>query len=140
MSEPTGSGATADDAGNRGLQLLVSSGPARFVADQTEALGGLGLGPTPHDLVAAGLAACTAQTLRLYAERKGWPLGQIFVDVTHGRHFGATPSSDFQVTLTLGGELSPEQLVRLQEIAERCPVHRLLVDGARVSMAPPKLV
>jgi putative redox protein len=59
--------ATADDSGHGGLQILISAGAARFVGDEPTALGGLGLGPTPHDLVAAGLAACTTQTLRLYA-------------------------------------------------------------------------
>jgi putative redox protein len=56
---------TADDSGHGGLQILIGAGPARFVGDEPVANGGLGLGPSPHDIVAAGLAACTTQTLRL---------------------------------------------------------------------------
>jgi putative redox protein len=55
----------AEDSGHGGLQILITAGPARFVADEPVTLGGLDLGPTPHDLVGAGLAACTTQTLRL---------------------------------------------------------------------------
>ena len=52
--------AMSDDSGHGGLQILISAGPSRFVADEPVAIGGLGLGPTPHDLVSASLAACPA--------------------------------------------------------------------------------
>ena len=87
--------ATADDSGHGGLQILIGAGPARFVADKPVDLGGLGLGPTPHDLVSAGLAACTTQTLRLYAKRKDWPLGAVHVEVTHAHKAGEHPADVF---------------------------------------------
>jgi putative redox protein len=124
---------TADDAGRGGLQLLVSAGAARFVADEPAALGGLDLGPTPHQLLSAGLAACTAQTLRLYANRKGWPLGPVHVEVVHTRDAAATPPDEFARVISLGGVLDDTQRARLMEIAENCPVHRLLSGGARIS-------
>ena len=124
---------TAEDGGHGGLQILISAGPARFVADEPAALGGLDLGPTPHDLVSAGLAACTAQTLRLYAKRKDWPLGAFRVEVSHHRDTSLSPPDVFTRTLVLHGTLDNEQRARLVEIAELCPVHKLLTRGATVS-------
>jgi putative redox protein len=125
-------GATAEDSGHGGLQVLITAGPARFVADEPVEIGGLDLGPTPHDLVCAGLAACTAQTLRLYARRKDWPLGPVKIRVTHRRDINARPVDIFDRVLTLGGDLDDEQRQRLMEIAELCPVHKLLTNGASV--------
>ena len=130
---PYPAGATVEDFGHGGLQILVTAGPARFVADEPANLGGLDLGPTPHDLVCAGLAACTTQTLRLYAKRKEWPLGPVTVRVTHRRDINARPVDIFDRVLTLGGSLDEEQRQRLLEIAEKCPVHKLLVGGASVN-------
>ncbi|MGZ3275231.1 MAG: OsmC family protein [Caulobacteraceae bacterium] len=123
----------AEDAGHGGLQLLVTAGPARFVADEPVSLGGLDLGPTPHDLVGAGLAACTAQTLRLYAKRKDWPLGPVEVRVSHRRDISVKPVDIFDRVITLGGPLDEEQRQRLLEIAELCPVHKLLTAGATIA-------
>ena len=125
--------AVAEDTGHGGLQILITAGPARFVADEPVALGGLDLGPTPHDLVSAGLAACTTQTLRLYAKRKGWPLGPVEVRVIHRRDISAMPVDIFDRVITLRGVLDQEQRQRLLEIAEACPVHKLLTRGATVS-------
>ncbi len=126
---------TAQDTGHGGLQVLVTAGPARFVADEPSELGGLDLGPTPHDLVCAGLAACTTQTLRLYAKRKTWALGPVTVTVSHHRDLSRTPPDVFNRAIALGGDLDEAQRARLLEIAEMCPVHRLLTAGAQVSTA-----
>jgi putative redox protein len=105
------------------------------VADEPVALGGLDLGPTPHDLVSAGLAACTTQTLRLYAKRKGWALGAVQVSVSHRRDITVRPVDIFDRTISLGGPLDEEQRQHLLEIAEKCPVHKLLTGGATISTA-----
>jgi putative redox protein len=123
----------AEDSGHGGLQLLITAGPARFIADEPVELGGLDLGPTPHELVSAGLAACTSQTLRLYAKRKGWPLGPVEVAVAHSRDIGQNPPDLFTRTITLRGVLDDEQRQHLLEIAERCPVHLMLTRGSRVA-------
>jgi putative redox protein len=123
---------TADDTGHGGLQILIGAGPARFVADEPVAQGGLDLGPTPHELVSAGLAACTSQTLRLYAKQKGWLLGAVHVAVSHRRDLTATPVDVFDRTISLAGALDETQKARLMEIAQRCPVHRLLTAGASI--------
>jgi putative redox protein len=124
--------ATADDSGHGGLQMLIAAGPARLVADEPVLAGGLDLGPTPHDLVAAGLAACTAQTLRLYALRKAWPLGAVHVEVTHARTAGEQPADTFTRRIDLGGDLDDARRERLMQIADMCPVHRMLTAGARI--------
>jgi putative redox protein len=125
----------AEDTGHGGLQILITAGPARFIADEPVSLGGLDLGPTPHDLVGAGLAACTTQTLRLYAKRKGWALGAVEVRVSHRRDITQKPVDIFDRTITLGGPLDEEQRQRLLEIAELCPVHKLLSGGATIATA-----
>jgi putative redox protein len=124
--------ACADDSGHGGVQILVTAGPTRFAADLPPAQGGLDLGPTPHDLVAAGLAACTTQTLRLYAQRKAWPLGEVRVEVTWRRDPSAQPADVFDRVLRLEGELDAAQRQRLFEIAELCPVHKMLTAGSTV--------
>lgn len=129
---PGPAGALAEDFGHGGLQILITAGPARFVADEPVEIGGLDLGPTPHDLVCAGLAACTTQTLRLYAKRKAWLLGPVTVKVTHRRDLSAKPIDIFDRVITLGGDLDEAQRARLLEIADLCPVHKLLTGGAAV--------
>ena len=124
--------AVADDSGHGGVQILITAGPSRFVADLSPSQGGLDLGPDPHDLVAAGLAACTTQTLRLYAKRKAWPLGAVHVEVTWRRDPTAQPVDIFDRVLSLEGDLDDAQRQRLFEIAEQCPVHKLLTAGAKV--------
>jgi putative redox protein len=94
--------------------------------DEPHASGGTDTGPSPTHLVAAGLAGCTAVTIEMYAERKGWDIGPVEVDVDV-EYDDFRPLS-FTVTLRLPAELSDEQRERLLAIAGRCPVHRLL-DG-----------
>ena len=124
--------AIVDDSGHGGLQILITAGPSRFVGDLSPSQGGLDLGPNPHDLVAAGLAACTTQTLRLYAKRKSWPLGAVHVEVTWRRDPTAQPADIFDRVLSFEGDLDEAQRARLVEIAEQCPVHRMLVAGSKV--------
>jgi len=136
MTETRHRTAIAHDPGKGGLQNLIAAGPARFVADQPIELGGLDLGPTPHEIVAAALAACTAQTLRVYAQRKAWPLDAVDVQVTSVTDRAAVPVERFERRIVLGGDLDETQRARLLEIAESCPIHRLLTNGAGISTAP----
>lgn len=129
---PARPSATADDSGHGGVQILVTAGPSRFAADLGPVDGGLDIGPNPHDLVAAGLAACTTQTLRLYARRKAWPLGAVHVEVTWRRDPASQPADIFDRVLSFEGDLDDAQRQRLFEIAEACPVHKMLVAGSRV--------
>ncbi|MGY1409815.1 MULTISPECIES: bifunctional alpha/beta hydrolase/OsmC family protein [unclassified Luteimonas] len=123
---------TVSETGDGAFQVEVSAGGIHFLADEPPEVGGLGSGPTPYDLLAAGLGACTAMTLRMYARRKQIPLEQVTVTVGHSRRQGIEPSDLFTRRLVLTGNLSDQQRQRLAEIADRCPVHRTLEGGSAV--------
>ena len=121
-------------------QAVVASGHRIYVDEPVDA-GGLGTGTGPYDLVLAGLGACTAMTVRLYAERKGWPLEHVEVRLAHDRNHVLDcencEAEDSRVgrirrELSFRGALSAEQRDRLVEIAEKCPVHRTLAAGVRI--------
>jgi len=125
-----------EETGAGKFQVQVSVHGTRFVADEPADVGGLGSGPSPYELVSAGLGACTSMTLRLYAERKGWPLQRTRVAVRHDKIAGQVPPDTFARQIALEGPLDAEQTARLLEIADKCPVHRTLEGGARVTTAP----
>ena len=101
----------------------------RLRADEEPANGGEDTGPAPHELLLAALGSCTAITLKVYADRKGWPLRDAKVTLTGGKVDG-----QFAITrrITLVGELDAEQRQRLLEIADKCPVHRTLESEIEV--------
>ena len=107
----------------------VEVGPHRWVADEPASLGGADVGPAPYEWLKAGLGACTAMTLRMYAERKNLPLTGISVDVTHTKIEGRDV---FDRTITLEGNLDDATRSRLLEIAQKCPVHKTLAAGAEI--------
>jgi putative redox protein len=106
-----------------------------LVIDEPPALGGQDAGPAPYDVLLASLGACTAITLRMYAERKVWPLTAVEVHLTH--HKDSDRSSIARV-LTLTGDLDEGQRARLADIAERTPVTLTLKAGADIvtTLAP----
>jgi len=100
--------------------------------DEPAEVDGTDTGPRPTQLLAASLAGCTAITMEMYANRKGWDLGPIEVDVDIA-YDGPIPSS-FDVGLKLPPELSEEQRRRLLTIAARCPVHKVLAGETSVTV------
>jgi len=122
-----------EETGEGNFQVEVLAGGLRFLADEPVEMGGLGSGPTPYDLLCAALGACTAMTVRMYARRKEWPLRRVRVCVGHARTKEEDPPDGFLREVALEGDLTDEQRSRLIEIAERCPVHASLKQGARVS-------
>jgi putative redox protein len=116
------------------LQVTARTAHSAFLVDEPRAVGGLGSGPDPYELLAAALGACTAMTLRLYAERKGLPLERVQVCIRHKR--ASLDAHDrFERTITLEGPLDEEQRAKLLTIAERCPVHRTLERGSDIATA-----
>ena len=121
---------------------VLASGHA-LVADEPASVGGSELGPTPYDYLLAGLGACTSMTLRMYADRKGWPLEEVIVRLRHARLHGADARAcqdddacrvdRVEREVEVVGDLTAEQRERLLEIAERCPVHRTLDAGVETS-------
>jgi putative redox protein len=125
---------TVAETGVGRLQVEVSAAGASFLADEPLEAGGLGSGPNPYGLLCAALGACTSMTVRLYAERKGWPLRRVTVRVLHAR--GPDGHDRFAREVTLEGALDEAQRRRLLEVAERCPVHRTLEHGAEIFTVP----
>ena len=107
----------------------VEVGGHRFRADEETDKGGDDTGPAPHELLLAALGSCTAMTLRVYAERKGWPLRDVHISLS-----GATGDSGFVITrhIRLDGEVDAEQRQRLIEIADKCPVHKTLSGAVHI--------
>jgi putative redox protein len=112
-------------------QVEAQVGNAAFLVDEPVASGGLGSGPNPYNLLSAALGACKSMTIRLYANRKGWPLQRVRVAVRHSRA-DLQARDVFEADVTLEGALDDAQRARLLEIAERCPVHMTLTRGADV--------
>ena len=130
-----------------GYNTVLTAGNHTLVADEPTSVGGTDAGPTPYDLLLASLGACTAMTIRMYAERKGWPLEDAVVRLRTARP--ATAHADdcaecatkpvglarIERDVELRGPLSDEQKHRLLEIADRCPLKRTLESGLRIERA-----
>ena len=121
-----------DETGGGRFQLEVTTASGRLFADEPTTVGGLGSGPTPFELLSSALGACTAMTMRLYAEQKNWLLDRVHVVVTHRKDRALTPADRFQRTISIDGSLDSDQRRQLIAVAERCPVHRALLGGAAV--------
>jgi putative redox protein len=119
--------ATADIAETR-YACTIRAGEHSLVADEPAPDGG-DAGPSPFGLVLSGLGACSAITLRMYAERKGWPLERVHVRLAY-RWIDHAPHIDREVTVT--GPLDAEQRARLAEIVEKTPVTRALKSGMKI--------
>lgn len=119
----------------------------RFIADEPRSYGGDDTGPTPYDLLNAALGTCTAMTIKMYAEKKGWALEGVTVEVTHERehkdecdHVEAMEEGKQMQALnrviSIAGEgLDQEQCIKLIEIADKCPVHRTLEGALHIHTA-----
>ncbi len=114
-------------------------------ADEPVSVGGLDSGPSPYDFLSAALGACTAMTLRMYADFKKIGLGRISVDVSHAKihsadcaectdeeRSGGGKIDQFERRITVEGIVAPDFKAKIAEIADKCPVHKTLESGARV--------
>ena len=109
-----------------------------LIADEPSAVGGNNFGPSPYEYLNAALVACTAMTLKMYAQRKQWDLKEVFVYVSHSRKHSddlglniekPTYLDYISKKIELIGNLDTKQKERLKEIASRCPVHKTLVNS-----------
>jgi putative redox protein len=132
--------------------VSVSSGPSKyaqavfvgshvFQADEPVDVGGDDIGPNPEELLMASLGACASITAQMYAKRKRWNLQSVHIDVAHERVLAADNAASgatigmvdqFEMQICLAGDLSEDQRNRLLEIANRCPIHRMLTSGVKI--------
>jgi putative redox protein len=96
-----------------------------LLADEPEENGGEDAGPSPQELLAASLASCTAITMEMYADRKGWAVGDLEVNVNYEPAQRGSPTK-FEMQVRMPKELPEEQREKLMQIAAKCPVHRTL--------------
>jgi putative redox protein len=123
------------------LRQEIDAGAHTFYADEPADVGGDNSGPNPYELLLGALGACTSMTLLMYARRKGWPLENVEVRLSHRRDYARDceecADKDVRIDLierriTLKGDLDESQRLRLLEIAEKCPVHRTVTGTIKV--------
>ena len=126
----------ARPTGNGRFQAALQLRGGTILADEPVEAGGLGTGPTPYELLSGALATCTAMTLRLYAERKGWTLPPFSVAAAHRivpAETGEAPPRDlFTRNIAFEAPLDGEMEEKLLAIADKCPVHRTLTSEIRI--------
>lgn len=128
------SAVVVSENGRGRYQQTVCSGRHTLIADEPAVLGGADAGPAPYDYLLAALGACTSMTLRMYAEIKNLPLTGVSVQLTHEKVEVADKGKVDRIEriITLSGDLSPQQRIRMLEIANKCPVHRTLCANLRI--------
>ena len=109
-------------------ETLIISGHKKMIVDEPLDKGGKDLGMSPMELLASALASCVAITLRMYADQKNWPLDEVFIEVSIDAKAHA-----IEKDLTLVGDLNAEQIQRLKEIADKCPVNKMLSNANTIN-------
>ena len=123
-------------------RTTITAGAHRMLVDEPLSMGGTDAGPTPYDMIAAALGACTSITLRMYANRKQWPLESVTVTLDHSRVHAVDDENcetddnakldRIERRIRITGDLDDAQRMRLMEIADKCPVHRTLTSGFQI--------
>jgi putative redox protein len=141
VPEDTPEGEVVVEGKTTGMLQRIRARNLTFPADEPLDNGGTNLGPTPYELLLAGLGACTSITLKMYAGRKEWPLDSVRVTLRHDRVHAKDCEDCEKDTglidvihkkLELEGDLSDEQRERLLDIAAKCPVHRTLLNEIKI--------
>lgn len=127
---------------NEMFKTTLTAGKHELLADEPEHVdGGKDQGPDPYDYLLMGLGSCTVMTVKMYAERKNWPLEDLYLELRHNKRHDEDcencedPKSKIDVIekeLIIKGDLNQEQLDKLLDISKKCPVHRTLESDIRI--------
>jgi putative redox protein len=123
----------ADSGEGRYAVTLTDNLSHQWFADEPEDAGGANLGPTPEHLLLSSLGACTAITLRMYADRKQWPLTGVHVELAFNPDGKPAAGTDIRRRVVLAGDLTEQQRERLLQIANACPIHKTLSGEIRIA-------
>ncbi len=124
-----------------GFTTQIKAGNHYMVADEPTNYGGNDFGPSPYELISAGLSACTAMTIQMYTKRKGWNIENIEVHTSYGKVHAndcehcdenTTKIDTFNREIKLEGDLDEKQLTRILQIANKCPVHKTLLSETQI--------
>lgn len=127
--------------GEEGYTTNVKAGRHNFIADEPVSFGGNDFGPTPYDLLSAGLASCTSMTIQMYARRKKWNVGTVETHVEHSKshavdcedcEHSSAKIDTFTRKISITGKLEASQLARILQIADKCPVHKTLHEKVQI--------
>ncbi|HEU4584287.1 MAG TPA: OsmC family protein [Gemmatimonadaceae bacterium] len=127
--------------GDRGYVTEIMARGHLLIADEPASVGGTDMGPTPYDYLLASLGACTAMTLRIYADRRGWPLEDVAIRLWQSRVYekdceecevSEVGIEQIEREIDMAGPLTEEQQEGLIRIADRCPVGQTLARGIRI--------
>ena len=135
MSDLVDHAVVVEESGNGPYAQFVSVGHHVMGEDESERFGGQDTGPSPYEYMLAALGGCTAMTVRMYANRREWPLEKVKVELRHEKlpPSGTGEAVDrFHRTIRLSGGLTDEQRRKLMQIAERCPVSRTLQRPSQI--------
>ena len=111
------------------FQQSIDIGPHRLTGDEPVDFGGADRGPSPYEYLLAALGTCTSMTIKMYADRKGWPLEAVNVELSAGKRDDAWA---VKRSIRLEGDLTEEQRGKLLEIANKCPVHKTLTGKIEI--------
>jgi len=127
--------------GKENYKTVMTAGRHELISDEPESVGGQDSGPDPYDYLLMSLGSCTVITLKMYADRKKWPVEDIYVEMLHHKsHAEDCKDCDdpkakidkIEKEIVIKGDLTDDQLQRLMEISKKCPVHRTLLSDVEI--------
>ena len=127
--------------GSENYKTVMTAGNHELISDEPEKVGGKDLGPDPYDYLLMSLGSCSVITMRMYAERKEWPVEDIYIEIRHFKdHAEDCEDCDdpkaridkIEKEIIIKGDLSDDQIERLLEISKKCPVHRTLLNDIEI--------
>lgn len=124
------------NSAEKGMQHEIVAGRHKWIADAGEDIGGKETGPNPHDLLLAALGTCTSMTLKIFSARRGWKLEEVRVKLNEesvdNPELPGKKLTRINREIELKGDLTDEQRETLKAIADKCPIHKLLVESKEI--------